>query len=253
MARSKVQVEEAVNPPQVDVKKGKGVAKKVEAVEPQVDVKKSAKKVDVAPPQLDVKKSKKTATKVAVGGSKTNKAPLKKEKTDYRYFKLIDAKSLESYGRYTGDTPKQAASKGYTKLVRNYKKEKKTLPKVLTIYLRESTRNHSGKVYGYDASRIKLKVPQTVTIIDNKTKAEKQIVYEYRNKIRKAVIPEQIGGLSKKNKALTSLKAKKAKSVGKKVKSGSKTAKPTKPKTVKAVKAVETETKPVKKAVKSKN
>src|SRR6266567_814468 len=93
-------------------------------------------------------KSKKKTTKTAAkpvaskskakSGSKTSKAkkpaPKTKDGKRVRYFKLIDGDTLRSYGRYVGDTPKQAASKGFSKLVKKYKEEKKKLPANLTIY-----------------------------------------------------------------------------------------------------------------------
>jgi hypothetical protein len=125
----------------------------------------------------------------------TTKKIGKPSKIGERYFKLIDAKTGKSYGRYTGDTPKQAASKGYTKMIQKMKILGKTPPKHSTIYLRESTRGSARKVYGYEATRQKLETPQTLTIIDGETGEEKEIVYNYRNKIRKIPVPEQIGGL----------------------------------------------------------
>jgi len=163
----------------------------------------------------------KKTTKQVVKKS-TDKKPKKDKKT--RYFKLINEKTLKSHGRYTGDTPKQAASKGYTKMVQHYKKSGKKVPPKTTIYLRESTRGGAGRVYGYTAAREKLDEPQTLVIPNDKGE-EKKIVYEFRNKIRKEVVPEQVGGASKKSKAL---KAKKVKAEKKKSKSGTKTAKPKK-------------------------
>ena len=115
-----------------------------------------------------------------------------------RYFKLIDAKTLQSYGRYTGDTPKQAASKGFTKILQGLKKEGKTPIKDTTIYLRESTRGSPGKVYGYLATRNKLSVPQELEIQDKTTGVKKTITYNYRNNIHKVDVPGQIGGSVKK-------------------------------------------------------
>lgn len=150
-----------------------------------------------------------TNKKTKDSSMKGSKTPKKTENGE-RYFKLIDAKTGKSYGRYTGDTPKQAASKGYTKMIQKMKKQGKTPPKHSTIFLRESTRGSARKVYGYEATRQRLDTPQTLVIIDGDTGEKKNIVYNYRNKIRKIPVPEQIGGFKmargnkKKNKKLSS-------------------------------------------------
>lgn len=139
------------------------------------------------------------------------------EKKHHRYFKLIDDKTGKSRGRYTGDTPKQAASKAFTKMLQKLKTENKKLPKESIIYLREATRNSPKKIYGYEAVRVKLEVAQHLEIEDAITGKTKVIVYQYRNKIKKVPVPDQIGGvkiskLSKKagSKTKTSSKNKKA-------------------------------------------
>src|ERR1700733_2082919 len=180
--------------------------------------------------------AKKTVMKKTSGSKTSKKTPSKKSSKSKdgnkkRYFKLIDARTMKTFGRYTGDTPKQAASKGYTKLVQKGKAKGKQPPKELVIYLRESTRNSNRKVYGYTASRVKLDDPQKLNIKDNDTGKEKTIIYNYRNKIKKVTVPEQIGGaLKKKSSKKSSSKSKSSKSVPKKVSkssSGSKTVKKT--------------------------
>lgn len=172
-------------------------------------------------------------------GSKKNE---KEVKSNVRYFKLINAKTGEAYGRYTGVTPKQAASKGFTKMLQKMKSENKKLPKQCVIYLRESTRNSAKKYYGYEASRQKLKESQQFVIIDKETNKEKVITYNYRNRIKKVPVPDQIGGMKirpKKNvgskkatKSKTGTKNTKSKSASKKTSEGeTKTPPNTKPKT----------------------
>lgn len=155
--------------------------------------KKSTKKNDA-----NAKSKKATGkSKTAKPGKAVKNPPVNKEGGEQkeRYFKLIDAKTGGSYGRYTGDTPKQAASKGYTKMLQKLKSEGKQPPKQATIiYLRESTRGSARKIYGYEASRQKLPEPQELVITDKETGEEKTIVYHYRNRIKKVPVPEQIGG-----------------------------------------------------------
>jgi len=162
-------------------------------------------------------------------GSKTQRKVRVKGSND-RYFKMIDIKTGKSYGRYTGETPKQAASKSFTKLLQKLKDNGKSMGgKSVTIYLRESTRGSNRKVYGYKASRVKLDKPQQLTIVDKDSKEEKTITYNYRNKIHKVEVPLELKGGAKKSKSKTAgKKAKKGKSkstkaaVGKKSKSSKK-------------------------------
>lgn len=148
----------------------------------------------------------KTTKNVAPAKDKKQSPPAKKtnnneqERQD-RYFKIVNSKTKESKGRYTGDTPKQAASKAFTKMLQQLKKDNQPLPKKSTIiYLRESTRGSARKVYGYEAARLKLDEPQELTIKDKDSGEEKVIVYNYRNKIKKVAVPEDIvGGKSSKS------------------------------------------------------
>jgi hypothetical protein len=115
-----------------------------------------------------------------------------REQNRERYFKIIDPETGESYGRYTGDTPKQAASKGYTKLLQRFRMKGRVPPKKSIIYLRESTRGSPKKLYGYSAMRQKLSEPQKLEIVDKKTGNHKVIVYRFRNKIKKVPVPKDM-------------------------------------------------------------
>lgn len=203
--------------------KGSKTQKKVEEEAETVEATKSVAKSVAKGGAKKGKKAKKTVSK---GQKKTKGGAVKK---DERYFKLIDAKTLKSFGRYTGETPKQAASKGFTKLLQKLKENGKTVPKETTIYLRESTRGSNRKVYGYSASRQKLPEPQELVIKDKETGEEKTITYHYRNKIKKVAVPEQFGGVKKTKKtkkaASPKKKATETKKPTKKKSAGSKTAK----------------------------
>lgn len=150
----------------------------------------------------NTKGEKNAQNKKIVGGSKTinklnklnNQTTNKIEKKD-RYFKLIDDKTGKTYGRYTGDTPKQAASKGFTKMVQKSKVEGKKPPTKATIFLRESTRGSARKIYGYEAYRQKLPIPQHLTITNQENGTQKTITYHFRNKIKKIPVPDEIGNL----------------------------------------------------------
>ncbi len=139
------------------------------------------------------------------GGSKTDRTVKNKEE-HRRYFKIVNEDG-SSHGRYTGDTPKQAASKGYTKMIHKMKKSGEKLPKRSIIYLRESTRGSPKKIYGYEATRQKLDKPQELKIANSGTGESKTIKYKYRNKIKKVQVDmEQFGGVSKNNKSKKNVK-----------------------------------------------
>jgi hypothetical protein len=106
-----------------------------------------------------------------------------------RYFKALYPNSGKYCGRYTGVTPKQAASKAFTKLLQIKKREGSEIPTSMPIYLRESTRGSSRKVYGYEASQQKLSEPQQLIITDKETGTEKTIEYSYRNSTKKIYPP----------------------------------------------------------------
>lgn len=161
------------------------------------------------------KKSKTSSgSKKTKGGATKRKTP--KEDGRKRYFKLIDAKTEETYGRYTGDTPKQAASKAFTKMLQKLKANGKHPPKQsTTIYLRESTRGSSRKSYGYEAFRQKLDEPQELVITDDKTGVTKTITYHYRNRIKKVPVPEHFGGARSKKSSSGSRSKKSRKETGK--------------------------------------
>lgn len=163
-----------------------GGAKKGKNTKPTKTTKQTQKKTPV----------KAKATKKGKAGSKT----VKKTEKRKRYFKLLDKGGSKSIGRYTGETPKQAASKAFTKLSQKLKNDGKKIPKENQIFLRESTRGSNRKVYGYSASKNKLKTPQELHIKDKVTGEKKTIIYNYRNNIRKIAVPESMGGGAKKNK-----------------------------------------------------
>lgn len=213
---------------------------------------------------------KKTAAKTPSKGSKTTKktTPARGKKTagkqkggntqkpTERYFKLIDAKTGKSYGRYIGGTPKQAASKGYTKMLQKLKANGKKAPAHSVIYLRESTRGSARKVYGYEAARIRLPEPQELVITDKETGKEKTITYNFRNKIKKVAVPDNVmlgggrsksnmkKGTSKKTSGSKSTKKTPAKSTGKKPSPKATSAKSTPAKSTKKTSGSKTAKKP---------
>lgn len=114
--------------------------------------------------------------------------------TNLRNFEVID-ESGNTVDKYTGSTPKQAASKAFTKIVSKSKKDGVDINESSNIYVRESTPGSSGKTYGFTASRIILDNPAVVKINCVRTGETKTITYNYKNDIKKidgidGIIPE---------------------------------------------------------------
>jgi hypothetical protein len=184
---------------------------------------KSGSKTTAKTSKAGSKKAKSTKSAKSNKSNKTSKAGKMRggEKKNKRYFKMIDGDTGETIGRYTGNTPKQAGSKAFTKMLQRNKKEGINT-KDANIFLRESTRGSYRKTYGYYASRNKLKEPQILEIPDDETGDIKTITYHYRNDVKKIPVPENMqGGAKKGSKSKAGSKSKsKAKS-----KSGSKSKK----------------------------
>ena len=89
-----------------------------------------------------------------------------------RYFKII-GENGRSYGRFTGSSPKQAASKAFTAITK--KKKNKNAETNFTI--RECTRGSHCKKYHYIGKRVELETPKIITI------GSKEVKYKYANKI----------------------------------------------------------------------
>ena len=196
------------------------------------------KKKKAAPKKAAAPKKSKSKAK---SGSKVSK-PKSKSKRDgskKRSFKRIDPATNKTHGRYTGD-PRQAASKAFTKLLSSSKKAKRKISEKepTKIYLKESTRGGSRKIYAYDALPVKLAEPQEFTVEDKKEPGvSKTYVRTFRNKITRVKVPE----------AFAKQHVKPKKSGEKKKKSGSKVSKPKAPKKSKAGKSKKSAKKSTKK------
>ncbi|AGC01688.1 hypothetical protein H012_gp777 [Acanthamoeba polyphaga moumouvirus] len=100
--------------------------------------------------------------------------------SDNRSFRCIDTRNGESFGHYISQTPKAAASKAFTQMLRNTdNKDKKYI-----IVLRESTQGSPKKTYFYEGQRIEFDKPQKIKI-DLGNGNQKTITYKYRNIINK--------------------------------------------------------------------
>jgi hypothetical protein len=179
-------------------------APEVAKVETKVEAKPADKKtkaqkagavVEKAPePKVEAKPAvaePKTATKAA--STKEAKKEVKKEesvtetaqeggKRRVRYFRCIY--SDDTFGRFSGYKPKQAAGKALTSILRHREKEGKDLFEEVSFSMIECTRGGNHKVSQYSGKRVKLEKPVTVTIKTADGK-KKEINYNFTNKITK--------------------------------------------------------------------
>ena len=144
-----------------------------------------------------------------------------------RSFKVKLSEEGQSYGRYNGDSPYQAANKALSEIIRNKVKAEEAVEGKLTFWLIESTKGSSKRVHQYEGERIKLAEPVKYKVGEN------EIVKEYKNILKKIKKADQVEVVStkkaaKKAKKATKKVAKKAVKATKKVtKATSKVAKAT--------------------------
>ena len=72
------------------------------------------------------------------------------DESSYRIFKSLDSETGETTGRYTGQTPKEAARNYYRSIINELEKCGKKPPSILYMYLKEKMQDGS-KCYGYVA------------------------------------------------------------------------------------------------------
>jgi hypothetical protein len=106
-----------------------------------------------------------------------------------RYFKIIEPVSnpnfFNGHGRYRGSTPKQAASKAYSKYVQDMKSQGQpiNINNPITIKIKELTRGSKHKIYTYTAKRLMFLNPVEVHI--NGFNNQHHVTYKYKNLIKK--------------------------------------------------------------------
>ena len=160
-----------------------------------------------------------------------------------RSFKVKLSEEGQSYGRYNGDSPYQAANKALSEIIRNKVKAEEAVEGKLTFWLIESTKGSSKRVHQYEGERIKLAEPVKYKVGEN------EIVKEYKNILKKIKKADQIEVVTKKaTKKATKKVAKKA--TKKVTKVATKATKATKA-TTKATKATTKATKATTKATKA--
>lgn len=82
----------------------------------------------------------------------------------------------ESFGRYAGETPKQAAKKAFTRIIQKY-----NIPtdQDTQFCIRECARNSKHRLFHYIGRRIMLRNPVPVQI------GGSVVTYKHKNKVRK--------------------------------------------------------------------
>lgn len=110
----------------------------------------------------------------------------------HRTFRSIEPKSTKQHGKYTGTSPMQAAKKCASKRFQSFKKSGKSIPQNIKIFIREATDESKYKVFGYQASRIKLLQPVSICILDRRTNNRRTVTYCYLNKLKSINVPKNI-------------------------------------------------------------
>ena len=198
---SEVKVE-AAPAPVVENKKAK--AAKVAAPVPVATV---APVAPVEAPAKVSKKASKAAAPVASPAPVATESATQQEggKRRVRYFRCIY--SDDTFGRFSGYKPKQAAGKALTSILRHREKEGQDLSQEVNFSMVECTRGGSHKVSQYTGKRVKLEKPVTVTIKTSDGK-KKEINYNFTNKITKVKSEKKVA--VKGEKKSTKKAAKKA-------------------------------------------
>ena len=86
----------------------------------------------------------------------------------------------KAYGRYTGDSPYQAANKALSELIRKKKKDGDTTAGKINFNLIESTKGSKNKEHEYIGKRISLKKPITY-----QTKDGLDVTKKFKNELKK--------------------------------------------------------------------
>lgn len=103
-----------------------------------------------------------------------------KDKKKSRSFKVRLENAEKSYGRYTGDSPYQAANKALSELIRKRKKKGQSTNGKIKFSLIESTKGSKHKEHKYVGKRVALK-----KAITYKTKDGIEVTKKFKNELKK--------------------------------------------------------------------
>jgi len=106
---------------------------------------------------------------------------MSEDKRRSRSFKVKEDGEDKAYGRYTGDSPYQAANKALSELIRKRNKEGKSTTSKIEFTLIESTKGSKHREHQYIGKRFKLQEPIEYTVNEGKTTVKKF----YKNDLRK--------------------------------------------------------------------
>lgn len=124
----------------------------------------------------------KTKSKSAVKAKKEQVEGEVEEKKG-RHFKCVY--NGETFGRFSGNKPKQAANKALTSLVKTHNIKNEILFSIV-----ECTRGSKRKVHNYRGKRVKLETPMIVQV--GKGDNQKQITYNFNNDLHKLKANEAV-------------------------------------------------------------
>lgn len=112
------------------------------------------------------------------------------ERIKYQYH-FVNPNTGDLIGKYYCYNAKSAAGKGFTKWIQKNKLE--IDPDVFTlVYVREADSKLNNEVYGFEIQRIHAEEPRKKKVWDEKKGEYKKIPYFHRNKIRKAIVTEEV-------------------------------------------------------------
>jgi len=105
---------------------------------------------------------------------------ISEERRKIRSFKVRENNEEKAYGRYTGDSPYQAANKALSEIIRKRVKDGKSAATKIQFTLVESTKGSKHREHQYTGKREKLKSP-----IEYKTKDGVTVTKKYKNQLKK--------------------------------------------------------------------
>lgn len=111
---------------------------------------------------------------------------MSEDKRRSRSFKVKEDGEDKAYGRYTGESPYQAANKALSELIRKRNKDGKTTQSKIDFTLIESTKGSKHREHQYVGKRLKLKTP-----IEYQTKDGVTVTKKFKNELRKVKKSDQ--------------------------------------------------------------
>lgn len=111
-----------------------------------------------------------------------------------RFFKIVKLDNLfgiinNCYGRYVGKTPKQAANKAFTRLIKNKQKENKFATEIL-FCIKECTQNSKKRLYWYHG--IQKKYDRPIRVMTRGLLNMIEVTYKHYSVVKKIKSPQII-------------------------------------------------------------